>query len=101
MLPVRPAILGNGVGGTVIGVGADADPGLLGRRVVSALGGQGGYPERAAAPAAGLIEIPNGLLLRDAVALLADGLPQAADAHAAIESRAAIGKTLLSVAPCP
>jgi NADPH2:quinone reductase len=41
--------------------------------VVTALGGKGGYAELAAAPATGLIEIPNGLLLREAVALLADG----------------------------
>jgi NADPH:quinone reductase len=73
MLPALPAILGNGVGGTVIEVGADADPGLLGRRVVTALGGQGGYAEQAVAPATGLIEVQNGLLLRDATALLADG----------------------------
>jgi NADPH2:quinone reductase len=73
MLPALPAILGNGVGGTVIEVGADADPGLLGRRVVTALGGKGGYAEQAAAPATGLIEVQNGLLLRDATALLADG----------------------------
>ncbi len=73
MLPALPAILGNGVGGTVIEVGADADPGLLGRRVVTALGGKGGYAEQAVAPATGLIEVQNDLLLRDATALLADG----------------------------
>ena len=73
MLPDLPVILGNGVGGTVIEVGADADPGLLGRRVVTALGGKGGYAEQAATPVTALIELPNGLLLREAVALLADG----------------------------
>ena len=73
MLPALPAILGNGVGGSVIEVGADADPGLLGRRVVTALGGKGGYAAQAVAPATGLIEVQNGLLLRDATALLADG----------------------------
>ena len=62
MLPALPAILGNGVGGTVAG-----------RRVVSSLGGTGGYAERAVAPAGQLIEVPDGVPLRDAVALLADG----------------------------
>jgi NADPH:quinone reductase len=73
MLPALPAILGNGVGGTVLEVGADTGPDLLGRRVVTALGGKGGYAEQAVAPVTGLIEVPNGLLLRDAAALLADG----------------------------
>ncbi|HEY6481004.1 MAG TPA: zinc-binding dehydrogenase [Streptosporangiaceae bacterium] len=62
MLPVLPAILGNGVGGTVAG-----------RRVVASLGGTGGYAERAVAPAGQLLEVPDGVPLRDAVALLADG----------------------------
>ena len=71
MLPVLPAILGNGVGGTVTWAGQE--PGLLGRRVVAALGGKGGYAEQAAAAAAGVVEVPDGLELRDATALLADG----------------------------
>jgi len=62
MLPALPAILGNGVGGTVAG-----------RRVVTSLSGTGGYAERAIAPAGQLIEVPDGVPLRDAVALLADG----------------------------
>jgi NADPH2:quinone reductase len=62
MLPALPAILGNGVGGTVAG-----------RRVVASLGGTGGYAERAVAPARQLLEVPDGVPLRDAVALLADG----------------------------
>ena len=74
MLPALPAILGNGVGGTVTRVGAEAGPGLLGQRVVAALGGKGGgYAEEAAAAMAGLIEVPDGVDLRDATALLADG----------------------------
>ena len=74
MLPALPAILGNGVGGTVIKAGAETGPGLLGRRVVTALGGKGGgYAEQAAADSAALIEVPDGLDLRDATALLADG----------------------------
>jgi NADPH:quinone reductase len=73
MLPELPAILGNGVGGTVILAGAQAGPGLLGRRVVAALGGKGGYAEEAAAATGGLVEVPGGLGLRDATALVADG----------------------------
>ncbi|HYZ53599.1 MAG TPA: zinc-binding dehydrogenase [Streptosporangiaceae bacterium] len=73
MLPALPAILGNGVGGTVIRAGAGVGPGLLGRRVVTALGGRGGYAEQAVAPAAGLIDVPDAVGLRDAAALLADG----------------------------
>src|SRR5580700_2818854 len=49
MLPALPAILGNGVGGTVTWAGQEAEPGLLGRRVVASLGGKGGgYAEEAA-----------------------------------------------------
>jgi NADPH:quinone reductase len=68
-----PAILGNAVGGTVIGVGEDADAELLGRQVVTGTGGSGGYAELAVAAAADLHPVPAGLGLRDAVALLADG----------------------------
>ena len=68
MLPALPAILGNGVGGMVAGSG----PGT-GRRVVASLNGTGGYAERAAVPASRPIDVPPGLALRDAVALLADG----------------------------
>jgi NADPH:quinone reductase len=74
MLPALPAILGNGVGGTVTTAGAEAGPRLLGQRVVAALGGKGGgYAEEAAAAMPGLIEVPDGVDLRDATALLADG----------------------------
>jgi NADPH2:quinone reductase len=90
MLPALPAILGNGVGGTVAGGGSGTGPGVgtgsgagtfseagtgpgAGRRVVASLNGTGGYAERAVAPAPRLIEVPDGVALRDAVALLADG----------------------------
>lgn len=73
MLPRLPAILGNGVGGIVASVAADADPALVGRLVITTTGGSGGYAERVAADAAGLIEVPEGVSLADAVALLADG----------------------------
>ena len=62
MLPSLPAILGNGTGGTVAG-----------RQVVASLNGTGGYAERVAVDAGRLIEVPAGVSLRDAVALLADG----------------------------
>jgi NADPH:quinone reductase len=62
MEPALPAILGNGVAGTVDGA-----------RVVTTTGGLGGYAERAAVPRAWLIEVPDGLGLDVAAALLADG----------------------------
>lgn len=73
MAPDLPAVLGNGVGGVIAAVGAGADPALVGRRVVSSLRGTGGYAERAVAAADAVIEVPEGLSLRDAVAVLADG----------------------------
>jgi NADPH2:quinone reductase len=73
MLPVLPAILGGGVGGVVAATGPGVDAGVIGRRVVASLGGSGGYAERAVADAARLIEVPDGVPMRDAVALLADG----------------------------
>jgi NADPH:quinone reductase len=68
-----PAIPGNGVGGVVAAVGPGVDEELAGRRVVSSLGGSGGYAELAVADAAGVIEVPEGLGLDVALALLADG----------------------------
>ncbi|MGC4880143.1 zinc-binding dehydrogenase [Micromonospora sp. DT43] len=68
-----PLIPGNGVGGAITAVGPDVDPARIGQRVVSATGGSGGYAERAAVDAAAPIEVPAGLALDVAVALLADG----------------------------
>jgi len=62
MAPMLPYIPGNGVAGTI------GD-----RRVLSQTGGTGGYAELAAVPEAGLIDVPTGLSLPDALALLADG----------------------------
>jgi NADPH2:quinone reductase len=62
MAPALPAVLGNGVGGTVAG-----------RRVVTTTGGRGGYAELVAVDAGLPIEVPDELELADAVALLADG----------------------------
>jgi NADPH:quinone reductase len=83
MLPRLPAVLGNGVGGVVAAVADGADPGLVGRRVVSTTGGSGGYAERAVADVAWLIGVPAQLSLADAVALLADGRTAVALARAA------------------
>ncbi|MBK1785760.1 zinc-binding dehydrogenase [Prauserella cavernicola] len=68
-----PVIPGNGVGGVVSRVGEGVDAALVGKRVVSSLDGTGGYAERAVADAAGVLEVPEGLELDEAVALLADG----------------------------
>jgi NADPH2:quinone reductase len=82
MLPALPAILGNGVGGTV----GDASP-WSGLRVVASLNGRGGYAERAVATASALIRVPEELAMRDAVALLADGRTALALAgHADLEA---------------
>jgi NADPH2:quinone reductase len=68
-----PMIPGNGVGGTVRAVGPGVDDGLLGRRVITSTGGSGGYAEFVTVDAGGLIEVPDTMVLDDAVALLADG----------------------------
>lgn len=73
MAPQLPVVPGNGVGGTVTAVGSGADASLLGRRVVSSLAGTGGYAERVAVDAGMPIELPDGLAMTDAVALLSDG----------------------------
>ncbi|GAA4872464.1 zinc-binding dehydrogenase [Kitasatospora terrestris] len=68
-----PFVPGNGVAGTVVGVGEGVDRAVLGRSVVTATGGSGGYAELALAPADGLYGIPDGLAPEAALALLADG----------------------------
>lgn len=68
-----PMIPGNGVGGVVASVGTAVDRALVGRRVVSSTGGSGGYAERAVVDVVGLVEVPDGVELDTAVALLADG----------------------------
>ncbi|MBY8873631.1 zinc-binding dehydrogenase [Micromonospora sp. PLK6-60] len=68
-----PTIPGNGVGGVVTAVGPGVDPELVGRRVVTGTGGSGGYAERVAVDREALFEVPDGLALDQAVALLADG----------------------------
>jgi NADPH:quinone reductase len=83
MAPVLPAVLGNGIGGTVSAVGEGADPALAGTRVVTSTGGSGGYAQRCAVPADGLIPVPGPLPTDAAVALLADGRTALALADAA------------------
>jgi NADPH2:quinone reductase len=73
MLPTLPAVLGNGVGGTVVAVGDGVDRDRLGARVVTTTGGSGGYAELVAVDADALVEVPPTLGLTDATALLADG----------------------------
>lgn len=71
--PSLPRIPGNGVGGTIVAVGEGVDEGLVGTAVVTTTGGTGGYAELARASAADVVPVPEGVALRDAVALLADG----------------------------
>jgi NADPH2:quinone reductase len=71
-----PYVPGTGVAGTVAAVGAEVDPGLVGRRVVtqtSAGTGTGGYVERAVVPADQLIPVPDGVSLTDTVGVMSDG----------------------------
>jgi NADPH:quinone reductase len=68
-----PYVPGGGVAGRVGSVGAGVDPSWVGRRVVTFTSERGGYAERVAVPAEGLIQVPDGLDLRDAAALLHDG----------------------------
>lgn len=71
--PKPPMVMGNGVGGVVAATGDGVDTGLVGRRVVTSTGGSGGYAERVAVDAAGLVDVPDGLALDTAVAVMADG----------------------------
>ena len=71
--PELPMIPGNGAGGVVAAVGEGVDPALVGTRVITSTGGSGGYAERVAVDAAGLIAVPDSVALDAAVALLADG----------------------------
>jgi NADPH:quinone reductase len=71
--PTLPVIPGNGVGGVIREVGPGVDGGLLGARVVSTTGGRGGYAELVAVDATEPIEVPDGLDVDVATALLADG----------------------------
>lgn len=81
--PQLPMVLGNGVEGEIVAVGTGVDASLLGRHVVTATGGVGGYADHVVVDAADPIPIPDGLALGEAVALLADGRTALALARAA------------------
>ncbi|MCX4824053.1 zinc-binding dehydrogenase [Streptomyces sp. NBC_01142] len=69
-----PYVAGGGIAGTVRAVGEGVDEAWIGRRVVTALGFSGGYAEQAAARAEKLVPVPDGLALREAAALVHDGV---------------------------
>jgi NADPH2:quinone reductase len=75
--PIRPLYIpGNGVGGTVVGLGERVDASWLGREVVAHTGGPGGgggYAELAAVDLEGCALVPSGVDLLDATAVLHDG----------------------------
>ena len=73
MVPPLPYVPGNGVAGVVTELGEGAPADLLGRTVVTATGGSGGYAEQVSVPAGGVIVVPEGVGLPAAAALLADG----------------------------
>ncbi|ROO86327.1 NADPH2:quinone reductase [Actinocorallia herbida] len=68
-----PYVPGGGVSGRVERVGADVDRAWEGRRVCVRTDG-GGYADQVAAPAQDLIPVPDGLGIREAAALLHDGV---------------------------
>jgi NADPH2:quinone reductase len=73
--PVRPPYVpGGGIAGTVRAVGEGVDEAWIGRRVITSLGFSGGYAERAVASAAKLVPVPDSLGLREAAALVHDGV---------------------------
>jgi NADPH:quinone reductase len=76
--PVRPPYVpGGGVAGTVAAAGDGVDRAWLGRRVIARTGGpggSGGYAERAVAAIDRVVAVPDGVDLRDAAAVLHDGV---------------------------
>jgi NADPH:quinone reductase len=75
--PIRPPYVpGNGVGGTVVGLGAAVDTGWLSRPVVAhtgGAGGTGGYAELAAVDLADCAPVSDHIDLVEATAVLHDG----------------------------
>jgi NADPH2:quinone reductase len=73
--PVQPPYrAGVGVAGTVVSAGPGVDGRWVGRRVVARSGPAGGYVERALLPAENLVAVPDAVSLRDAAAVLHDGV---------------------------
>lgn len=71
-VPRMPAILGTEVAGIVLEVGEGVDASLVGRRVVSFVAA--GYAEQAVAPVELVTDVPDGIELTDAVAMLVQGV---------------------------
>jgi NADPH:quinone reductase len=77
-----PYVAGNGVAGTVVAAGPEADRTLVGRRVIARVGRHAehvqlpvnGYAERAVADTTDLAVVPDGLGLREAITFLHDGM---------------------------
>jgi NADPH:quinone reductase len=68
-----PYVPGSGVAGTVTAVGAGVAPDWVGRDVVADTAGGGSYREQAVVEADSLIQVPGGLGMAEAAALLTDG----------------------------
>jgi NADPH2:quinone reductase len=70
-----PYVPGGAVAGTVVSVGDGVDPGWSGRRVLASTpsGTTGGYAQRAEAMVEQVVEVPDGMDLRDALAAF-DGM---------------------------
>lgn len=75
VFPVQvPYVPGGGIAGTVRTVGEGVDASWEGRRVIASLGFSGGYAERATVAAELLVPVPDPLGLREAAALVHDGV---------------------------
>jgi NADPH:quinone reductase len=81
--PRLPAVLGNGVEGTIVSAGAGVSRSLVGTTVVTATGGLGGYAELAVVGASDPVRVQEGLRAGEAVAMLADGRTALAVSRAA------------------
>lgn len=71
--PSLPYVPGGVVAGVVSSVGAQVDPGWIGRRVIADLGEGGGFAEQSVAQVEALFAVPDGLGLAEALALHGDG----------------------------
>lgn len=90
--PEPPFTLGLEMAGEVVGLGAGADPALMGQRV-AVYAGQGGLADYAAVPAARCVPVPDGLGLVEAAGFqIAYGTSHLALDHAA---RLQPGETLV------
>jgi NADPH:quinone reductase len=69
-----PYVPGDGCAGEVIAVGEGVDRDWIGRRVVARGDGTGGYAEQVEVAADALVRVPDEVSLRDAAALLHDGV---------------------------